>query len=226
MNERCCDITLIDKNLKIYQLVDGFRFSVDPIILVDFFEGNKNGKILDIGSGCGIIPILLSYKKEMTNIYGVEIQKSSLEVFKKNVEENNLSENINIIEGDVADIKEGNSFDYIISNPPYMTIDGKKISENENKKIARHEIFLDLKKLVENVKRLLKPRGEFFLVHRSHRFLEICKVLEENNFSVKKVKFTFFDREKSSNLVLIQASKGRKHKLEIESPLFLKEKGY
>lgn len=63
MNERCCDITLIDKNLKIYQLVDGFRFSVDPIILVDFFEGNKNGKILDIGSGCGIIPILLSYKK-------------------------------------------------------------------------------------------------------------------------------------------------------------------
>lgn len=226
MNERCCDITLIDKNLKIYQLVDGFRFSVDPIILVDFFEGNKNGKILDIGSGCGIIPILLSYKKEMTNIYGVEIQKSSLEVFKKNVKENNLSENINVIEGDVADIKEGNSFDYIISNPPYMTIDGKKISENENKKIARHEIFLDLKKLVENAKRLLKPRGEFFLVHRSHRFLEICKVLEENNFSVKRVKFTFFDREKSSNLVLIQASKGRKHKLEIESPLFLKEKGY
>lgn len=226
MNERCCDITLIDKNLKIYQLVDGFRFSVDPIILVDFFEGNKNGKILDIGSGCGIIPILLSYKKEMTNIYGVEIQKSSLEVFKKNVEENNLSENINVIEGDVADIKEGNSFDYIISNPPYMTIDGKKISENENKKIARHEIFLDLKKLVENAKRLLKPRGEFFLVHRSHRFLEICKVLEENNFSVKRVKFTFFDREKSSNLVLIQASKGKKHKLEIESPLFLKEKGY
>lgn len=226
MNERCCDITLIDKNLKIYQLVDGFRFSVDPIILVDFFEGNKNGKILDIGSGCGIIPILLSYKKEMTNIYGVEIQKSSLEVFKKNIEENNLSENINVIEGDVADIKEGNSFDYIISNPPYMTIDGKKISENENKKIARHEIFLDLRKLVENAKRLLKPRGEFFLVHRSHRFLEICKVLEENNFSVKRVKFTFFDREKSSNLVLIQASKGRKHKLEIESPLFLKEKGY
>lgn len=226
MNERCCDITLIDKNLKIYQLVDGFRFSVDPIILVDFFEGNKNGKILDIGSGCGIIPILLSYKKEMINIYGVEIQKSSLEVFKKNVKENNLSENINVIEGDVADIKEGNSFDYIISNPPYMTIDGKKISENENKKIARHEIFLDLKKLVENAKRLLKPRGEFFLVHRSHRFLEICKVLEENNFSVKRVKFTFFDREKSSNLVLIQASKGRKHKLEIESPLFLKEKGY
>ena len=226
MNERCCDITLIDKNLKIYQLVDGFRFSVDPIILVDFFEGNKNGKILDIGSGCGIIPILLSYKKNMTNIYGVEIQKSSLEIFKKNVEENNLSEKINVIEGDVADIKEGNSFDYIISNPPYMTIDGKKISENENKKIARHEIFLDLKKLVENAKRLLKPRGEFFLVHRSHRFLEICKVLEENNFSVKRVKFTFFDREKSSNLVLIQASKGRKHKLEIESPLFLKEKGY
>ena len=107
-----------------------------------------------------------------------------------------------------------------------MELDGKKISENENKKIARHEIFLDIEKLAENSKRLLKPRGELFLVHRSHRFLEICSILEKNNFSIKRAKFVFFDREKSSNLVLIQASKGRKNKLEIESPLFLKENGY
>lgn len=221
-----CDITLLEKNLKIYQFKDGFRFSVDPIILVDFFQGKQEGKILDIGSGCGIIPILLAEKKGMKNIYGVEIQEQSLEIFKKNIEVNNLSDKITILEGDVAELKEGNTFDYIISNPPYIAIDGKKISENENKKIARHEISLDLKKLIENCKRLLKPRGEFFMVHRSHRFLEICSELEKNNFSVKRVKFSFFDREKNSNLVLIQASKGRKHKLEIESPLFLEEGGY
>lgn len=221
-----CDITLLEKDLKIYQLKDGFRFSVDPIILVDFFQGKPEGKILDVGSGCGIIPILLAKKKGMKNIYGVEIQEQSLEIFKKNVEENNLSDSINILSGDVAELKEGNTFDYIISNPPYMTMDGKKISENENKKIARHEISLDLKKLIGNCKRLLKPRGEFFLVHRSYRFLEICSELEKNGFSVKRVKFSFFDREKNSNLVLIQASKGRKHKLEIENPLFLEEKGY
>lgn len=220
------DVTLLESGTKIYQLVDGFRFSVDPIILVDFFEGKPNGKILDIGSGCGIIPILLAEKKGMNDIYGVEIQKSSTEIFEKNILENGFSEKIKILNCDVAELSLGNTFDYIISNPPYMTIDGKKISENENKQIARHEIFLDLTKLIENAKRLLKPRGEFFLVHRSHRFLEITKILEENNFSVKRVCFTYFDKNKDSNLVLIQASKGRKHILKIESPLFLKEKGY
>ncbi len=220
------DVTLLENGIKIYQFVDGFRFSVDPVILVDFFEGKPDGKILDIGSGCGIIPILLAEKKGMKNIYGVEIQESSAELFRKNIEENNFSDRIKVLDSDVAELTEGNSFDYIISNPPYMTIDGKKISENENKKIARHEICLDLKKLIENSKRLLKPRGELFLVHRSHRFLEISRVLEENDFSVKRVRFTFFDREKNSNLVLIQASKGRKHTLRIENPLFLQEKGY
>ncbi len=220
------DVTLLKSGLKIYQLKKGFRFSVDAVILADFFQGKTEGKILDIGSGCGIIPVLLAGKKDMKNIFGIEIQKSSLEVFRKNVEENNLSDRIKIFEGDVADLKEGNSFDYIISNPPYMELDGKKISENENKKIARHEIFLDIKKLAENSRRLLKPRGELFIVHRSHRFLEICRIFEENGFSVKRAKFVFFDREKNSNLVLIQASKGRKNKLEIESPLFLQENGY
>lgn len=220
------DVTLLKSGLKIYQLKKGFRFSVDAVILADFFQGKTEGKILDIGSGCGIIPVLLAEKKDMKNIFGIEIQKSSLEVFRKNVEENNLSDRIKIFEGDVADLKEGNSFDYIISNPPYMELDGKKISENENKKIARHEIFLDIKKLAENSRRLLKPRGELFIVHRSHRFLEICRIFEENGFSVKRAKFVFFDREKNSNLVLIQASKGRKNKLEIESPLFLQENEY
>ncbi|MCF2624857.1 methyltransferase [Fusobacterium perfoetens] len=220
------DITFLESGTKIYQLTDGFRFSVDPVILADFFEGNPKGKVLDIGSGCGIIPILLAEKKGMKDIWGVEIQKSSAEVFKKNIEENNFSDRITVLNCDVEELTCGNSFDYIISNPPYMAFDGKKISENENKKIARHEIYLDLQKLIKNAKRLLKPRGEFFLVHRSHRFLEIAKILEENNFSVKRVCFTFFDKEKDSNLVLIQASKGRKHILKIESPLFLQEKGY
>lgn len=220
------DVTLLKSGLKIYQLKEGFRFSVDAVILADFFQGKPEGKILDIGSGCGIIPIFLAEKKGMKNIFGIEIQKSSLEVFRKNVEENNLSDKIKIFEGDVSDLKEGNSFDYIISNPPYMKLDGKKISENENKKIARHEIYLDIKKLAENSRRLLKPRGELFIVHRSHRFLEICRVLEENGFSVKRAKFVFFNREKNSNLVLIQASKGRKNKLEIENPLFLQENRY
>lgn len=221
-----CDLVFLEDNIKMYQLVNGFRFSVDPILLVDFFEGNKDGKILDIGSGTGIIPILLAKKKQMKNIYGLEIQKVSVDIFKENISINHLNEKIIALNEDIKNVKYSNFFDYVISNPPYLKIDGKKISENENKKIARHEIYLKLEDLIKNAKRVLKPRGEFFLVHRSYRIIEISRLLEENNFSLKRICFVYFDREKNSNLVLVQASKGRKNLLKIESPIFLKEKGY
>lgn len=224
--EKNINITTFDDKIKIYQLIDGFRFSVDPIILVDFFEGDSEKRILDIGSGSGIIPILLAKRKNMKNITGIEIQKDSLDIFKKNVFENNLEKNIEIIYGDVKEYDKSNFYDYIISNPPYMSLDGKKISENENKKISRHEIMLNLSELIRNAKRLLKPRGELFLVHRSFRLPEIIKEMEKNNFSLKKIKLVYFDRNKNSNLVLVQASKGRKNKLEVLPPLFLEEEGY
>lgn len=220
------NITTFNDDIKMYQLIDGFRFSVDPIILVNFFEGNPQKKILDIGSGTGIIPILLAKRKNMKNIFGIEIQKEGFEIFKKNIEENSLTEIIKPILGDVKNYKESNFFDYIISNPPYMILDGKKISENENKKISRHEISLNLEELIKNAKRLLKPQGEFFMVHRSYRLSEIIIELEKNKFSLKRIQFVYFNREKNSNLILIQASKGKKNKLEILPPLYLEEEGY
>lgn len=223
---RNTDITTFKDGTNIYQYKDGFRFSVDPILLVDFFNGNSNKKILDIGSGCGIIPILLAKKKNMTNITGIEIQKKSFELFKKNLKENNLENIIKPVLGDVNNLKEGNSFDYIISNPPYMVLDGKKISTNENKQISRHEIFLNLSSFAKNCKRLLKPRGEIFLVHRSFRFLEIAKEFENIGLSISKVQFVYFNKTSDSNLVLIQASKGRKSILKFLPPLFLEENSY
>ncbi len=166
MNDKV-NITTFDDDIKMYQLVDGFRFSVDPIILVNFFEGNSKKKLLDIGSGTGIIPILLAKRKNMQDIIGVEIQEDSARLFRKNVEENGLSDRVTIVHQDIKNFDKSNTFDYVISNPPYMVLDGKKISENENKKISRHEITLNLEDLIKNAKRLLKPQGEFFMVHRS-----------------------------------------------------------
>ena len=225
MNDKV-NITTFDDDIKMYQLVDGFRFSVDPIILVNFFEGNSKKKLLDIGSGTGIIPILLAKRKNMQDITGVEIQEDSARLFRKNVEENRLSDRITIVHQDIKNFDKSNTFDYVISNPPYMVLDGKKISENENKKISRHEITLNLEDLIKNAKRLLKPQGEFFMVHRSFRLPEIIMELEKNKFSLKKIQFVYFNREKNSNLVLVQASKGKKNKLEIISPLFLEKEGY
>ena len=220
------DITLLAGKYKLIQKKDGFRFSVDAVILSDFFAYPKKGKILDIGTGNGIIPILLFSKEKGENITGIDIQKENVELAEKNVKLNRLDENIKIVHGDVKEYSMGNSFDYIVSNPPYMKVDGKKQNILSCKSIARHEVKLDLLQLVQNAKRLLKPIGSFSLIHRSYRFTDISRILEDSGFSLKRVRFVYFSKEKNSNLVLVEAWKGKKCKLEIEPPLCLEESGY
>ncbi|WP_291259864.1 methyltransferase [Fusobacterium sp.] len=220
------NMTLLKDNYRIIQKINGFRFSVDAVILSDFFLPSKSGKILDIGTGNGVIPILLYAKDKGKDITGIDIQEENVLLAKKNVTLNSLDEYIKIIGCDIKDYSMGNSFDYIVSNPPYMKVDGKKQNDLTSKAIARHEIKLNLLELVKSAKKLLKPRGSFTFVHQSYRFTEIAKVLEECGFSLKRVRFVYFSKEKNSNLVLIEAWKGKKAQLEIMPPLFLEESGY
>lgn len=220
------DITMLNNGYKLIQKKDGFRFSVDAVILSDFFSPTKKGKILDIGCGNGIIPILLYSKGKGEDITGVEIQEENWELALKNVKLNNLEEYIKIENDDVKEYPKGNTFDYIISNPPYMEVDGKKQNILSCKSIARHELTLNLYDLIRNAKRLLKPVGSITLVHRSYRFTDISRILEDCGFSLKRVRFVYYSKDRNSNLVLVEAFKGKKCKLEIEPPLFLEECGY
>lgn len=220
------DITTLNNGYKLIQKKDGFRFSVDAVILSDFFSPTKKGKILDIGCGNGIIPILLYSKGKGEDITGVEIQEENCELALKNVKLNNLEEYIKIENNDVKEYPKGNTFDYIISNPPYMEVDGKKQNILSCKSIARHELTLNLYDLIRNAKRLLKPMGSITLVHRSYRFTDISRILEDCGFSLKRVRFVYYSKDRNSNLVLVEAFKGKKCKLEIEPPLFLEECGY
>lgn len=220
------DITLLGEGYRLIQKKDGFRFSVDAVILSDFFKPSKQGKILDIGTGNGIIPVLLSAKNKGKDITGIEIQEENCQLAVRNVELNSLTGQIEIVCKDVKEYSKGNTFDYIISNPPYMEVDGKKQNTQSCKSVARHEIMLNLEELVQSAKRLLKPVGSFTLVHRSYRFTDISRILEDCGFSLKRVRFVHFSKEKNANLVLVEAFKGKKCKLEIEPPLFLEEGGY
>jgi tRNA1Val (adenine37-N6)-methyltransferase len=220
------DITMLNNGYKLIQKKDGFRFSVDAVILTDFFSPTKKGKILDIGCGNGIIPILLYSKGKGEDITGVEIQEENCELALKNVKLNNLEDYIKIENSDVKEYPKGNTFDYIISNPPYMEVDGKKQNILSCKSIARHELTLNLYDLIRNAKRLLKPVGSITLVHRSYRFTDISRILEDCGFSLKRVRFVYYSKDRNSNLVLVEAFKGKKCKLEIEPPLFLEECGY
>lgn len=215
------DITELMGEYKIYQSKNGFRFSVDSVILSDFYQEKKNLKVLDIGTGNGIIPILLVIKDKTGDVTGVELQKEVAELAEENIQLNSLESKIRIVNCNIKEFPEKNSYDVVVSNPPYMVVDGKIINENPSKSIARHEIELNLKELIESAKKILKPRGSFYLVHRTYRIPEIMVELERANFAVERIKFVYHGKDKSSNLVLLKAVKGRKVLCSVEEPLYL-----
>lgn len=215
------DITDLIGEYKLIQEKDGFRFSVDAVILSDFIPNLKDKKVLEIGTGNCVLPILLIAKAKVETIKALEIQEKVFELAKENIILNRLEEKIKVENIDIKEFKEGNSYDVVISNPPYMKLDGKKINSSDSKGIARHELTLTLEEFISNSKRVLKPIGELYLVHRTYRISEILVLLEKYSFSPEKIRFVYHRENENSNLVLVKAVKGKKVKLEVEEPLYL-----
>ena len=210
----------LDKKHKIIQKKGGYRYAEDTILLFNYLKkslSKRNIKLLDIGTGNGILPILLSDNDMIEEIVGIDIQKENIERANKALELNKIEKNIQFECIDIREYKKSNYFDIIISNPPYMDDNGKKINENEHKAISRHEIKLSLSELISNAKRLLKPIGLLFFIHRTHRLVEIIKALDKNDFSVKKIIFIYSARNNKSTMVFVEAIKGKKVKLEIQN---------
>ncbi len=224
-------IPLLNKNLKIIQRSDYFNFSIDSLLISEFVNIQKNTKkILDLGTGNAAIPLFLS-KKTSAKIYGIEIQEISYNLALRNININNLNEQIYIIYDNMKNyLKYFNMsfFDIIISNPPFF-----KINENvnflnnlEQLSIARHEVEIDLDELIKIASELVKDRGYFYLVHRVDRLSEILNILQKYKFEAKKIKFCYTTKYKNAKIVLIEAIKNGKSGLTILPPLIInKENG-
>lgn len=213
-------IEKLDKRLQIIQKIDGYKYGEDTILLFRLFQeslNKKNIKLLDIGTGNGILPILLSDNEFLSELIGIDIQRENIERAIKALELNKIRKNVIFECMDIKEYKNSNYFDVIISNPPYMEDNGKKINENEHKAISRHEIKLTLSEFISNAKRLLKPIGSLYFIHRTHRLVEIVKSLDKNNFSIKKMIFIYSTKNNKSSMVFIEAIKGKKVKLEVEN---------
>ena len=224
-------IPLLNKNLKIIQRSDYFNFSIDSLLISEFVNIQKNTKkILDLGTGNAAIPLFLS-KKTSARIYGIEIQEISYNLALKNININNLNDQIYIIYDNMKNyLKYFNKgfFDIIISNPPFF-----KINENvnflnnlEQLSIARHEVEIDLDELIKISSELVKDRGYFYLVHRADRLSEILNILQKYKFEAKKIKFCYTTKYKNAKILLIEAIKNGKSGLTILPPLIInKENG-
>lgn len=223
-NERIDDLQI--KGLSIIQDPKKFCFGMDAVLLANFAAQDivRNSRVVDLGTGTGIIPLLLYGKSEAKQIIGLEIQADMVEMAKRSVILNDLQDTIEIIEGDIKNPPSQilpNYYDVIVSNPPYMINKSGLINSTESKAVSRHEILCTLEDIIKTTKRHLKSRGKFYMIHRSERLVDILTLMREFNIEPKKIKFIHPSQDKSPNLILIQGIKGGNPHLKIEKPLYV-----
>ena len=212
--------------LKIIQNTEKFCFGMDAVLLSGFAKVKEGEKVVDLGTGTGILPLLLSAKTKGEHFTGLEIQAESAEMARRSVEMNSLSDKIDIVEGDIKNIKElfaTQSAEVVVSNPPYMIDDHGVKNPDTPKAIARHEIKCNFNDVAYAAKYLLKNGGRFYLVHRPFRLVEIFSVLKDNGLEPKRMKLVHPYVDHEPNMVLIEAVKGGRSRLRIEKPLIVYE---
>ena len=231
-------------NLKIIQNEKGFCFGIDSVLISDFAKEVKNNSIgIDLGTGTGIISILLAAKTKLKKIIGIEIQEDVADMAKRSVELNKLQNKIEILNINIKDIinkkneekitlssnsknkvqekLEVNSFDFIVTNPPYKKLETGKVNDNEYKYISRHEVTANLEDFIKVSKYLLKDKGAFYMVHRPDRLADIIELMRKYKLEPKKIRFVYSTIDKEANLVLIKGIKNARAFLKIEKPLIV-----
>lgn len=211
------------ENLHIYQNTKMFNFSLDSVLLPNFVTINKKTKrILDIGCGNAVIPMILTTKTDAL-IDGVEIQKEAYELGVKSVKLNKLDKQINLYNQDIKEFyksKETDIYDTITCNPPFFKISEKtRFNDTKYKSIARHELSLNLEDIMVIAKKLLKNNGNIAIVHRTDRLIDIIEVMRKHNIEPKKIRFIYPKVNTESNIVLVEGTKNGKPGLKILNPL-------
>ena len=211
------------ENIKIYQNTDMFNFSLDSILLPNFVTITaKTKRILDIGTGNAVIPIIMSTKTK-ANIDAVEIQKEVYELGKKSIKLNKLNNQINIYNEDIKEFyknKESDIYDTITCNPPFFKInDTSRVNSSNYKTIARHEVKLNLEDIMMIAKKLLKNNGNIAIVHRTDRLIDIMEAMKKHNIEPKKIRLVYPKIGMESNILLIEGVKNGKPGLKVLSPL-------
>ena len=206
-----------------------FCFGMDAVLLSGFAKAKAGEKVLDLGTGTGIIPILMEAKTDAADFTALEIQEESADMARRSVAYNHLEDKIKVITGDIRDASNifgASSFHVITTNPPYMIGTPGENSPSTAKAIARHEVLCTLDDILRESARLLMPGGRFYMVHRPQRLVEIFEVMTRHHLEPKRIRMVYPHENKDANMVLIEAVKGGKALLKVEPPLVVyKEDG-
>ena len=216
-----------DLNRNGYSIIQNpqkFCFGMDAVLLSGFCEVKEKERVLDLGTGTGIIPILLEAKTKGKEFIGLEIQEESADMARRSVSYNHLEERVSIVTGDIKEASKifgGSSFDVITTNPPYMIGQHGLKNASEAKTIARHEVLCTLDDIMRESAKHLKPKGRFYMVHRPFRLAEIMVTMKKYNIEPKRMQLVYPFVDKEPNMVLIEGLRDGNPRMTVEKPLIV-----
>ncbi len=216
-------------SIKLYQHKEGYRFSLDAVLLANFVKLPLSSKLVaDLGAGTGVIGLLVARRYSRTRVKLIELQQGLYELCKRNISLNNLENRVEAIRADIIEIDEGKypslqagSMDAIITNPPFRKLGTGKTSPYDERAVARHEIMLSLDRLLDTSSYLLKNRGRFFIIYNPIRLSELVSKMLSRALQPKRMRFVHPNTEKEASMVMIEAVKGGGIELKVERPLFV-----
>lgn len=224
--ERC---DFVNDNLKLIQKTDGLTFGTDALLLAGYING-KYKRGCEIGSGSGIISLLLITREKIDSCVALEVQEEYAILTKRNAELNSLQEKLQTIHTDVRDYKPEGEFDIVYSNPPYMKTDSGKKNTLDKKNIARHEVCGDITDFCKSARKMLKFGGCFAAVYRPDRLIDLLSAMRNNNIEPKRITFVHADTKSEPSIALVEGKAGGKCGLLVTKPLIIYEdrthKGY
>lgn len=203
--------TVLNGGIRLRQPANGYRFAMDTVMLAQSATPKKGEKVLDIGTGCGVIPILIRHRLPDVRITGVELQKELFDLARKNVAENKMEDTIRIINMDARHMTTadtGGPFDMVVSNPPYTAVGAGRINPCPQQALARHEIKLNLKELIATAGRMLKPSGRFIVIYPEYRLNELIEEMRMAGFTPGAVKKVHTKQGQPAKRVLVSAIAG------------------
>ncbi len=216
--------SILGGKIQVFQEKDGYRFSLDAVLLPHFVECAPESVIVDLGSGAGVIPLILATLNPTSTIYGLEVQDSLARLAKHNVEENKMGDRVTIVQHDLRNLPVPGcpkKVDWVVSNPPYRRLGSGRVNPQSQKAVARHEIMANLNDVIQAASRLLDRGGRFAVVYPSTRLADLIHGLKEHGLEPKRMRLVHSNTSSPARLVLVEAIKGGGAQLTVEKPLYI-----
>jgi len=210
--------------LKILQGKTGYRFSLDPVLLCGFARIRPQDRVLDLGTGAGVIPLLLASRHASVQIVGVELQEDLADRARRSASLNRLEKRIEVVCGDMRDpglLSGFKPFTVVLSNPPYRPAGTGRLAPGSERAAARHELSGSLEDFVGTAAQHLDDGGRFFMVHLAERLTDVLCAMRLNRLEPKRLRLVLSRAEEAARLILVEGRKGAKPGLAVESPLVI-----